>query len=267
MSTYVISDIHGCYDEFRQMLELINMDESDLLILAGDYVDRGDRTYEMLKWLEELPSNVIALKGNHDAEFVQNISIMRQIDSSEELGTDPDSNEDTMILYDSVTYMLKRKSSGLAAVYDYYGTLESLIRKNKVTFGELCRWVDILDSFPYVYRKEINGRDCIVVHAGYIDTPEKLPEKYKTVEKFYLCAREDSISLGGIQGGMIVAGHTPTTGKDDFCYNHGEVYRYYDKDRDCIYYDIDCGCSYYEVDPDATMACLRLEDEEVFYLK
>ena len=46
--------------------------------------------------------------------------------------------------------------------------------------------------------------------------------------------------------------------------NH-DVFRYYDREKDCIFYDIDCGCVYCEVEPSATLACIRLEDEEIFY--
>ncbi|HBA49121.1 MAG TPA: serine/threonine protein phosphatase, partial [Lachnospiraceae bacterium] len=38
MSTYAISDIHGCYNELLAMLEKINFSKSDRLILAGDYI-------------------------------------------------------------------------------------------------------------------------------------------------------------------------------------------------------------------------------------
>lgn len=35
MGSYVISDIHGCYDELIRMLEKINLGDSDTLICAG----------------------------------------------------------------------------------------------------------------------------------------------------------------------------------------------------------------------------------------
>ena len=51
MSIYAMSDIHGSYDAFCEMLSLIKMTDNDELILLGDYVDRGPKSYEMLKWL------------------------------------------------------------------------------------------------------------------------------------------------------------------------------------------------------------------------
>ena len=65
---------------------------------------------------------------------------------------------------------------------------------------------------------------------------------------------------------MIIAGHTPTILENFPFYNDGRVFRYYDEDKNCIYYDIDCGCVYREIYPNGTLSCIRLEDEEIFYL-
>lgn len=35
---------------------------------------------------------------------------------------------------------------------------------------------------------------------------------------------------------------------------------------DCIFYDIGCGCAMSKVREDAKLACLRLEDEKIFYV-
>lgn len=77
MGSYVISDIHGCYDELIRMLEKINLEDSDTLICAGDYVDKGPKNAEVLEWIMNVPPNVILLRGNHDEDFAQNIEAMR----------------------------------------------------------------------------------------------------------------------------------------------------------------------------------------------
>ena len=41
MATYVISDIHGECDMFLEMLEKIELKDSDILYILGDVVDRG----------------------------------------------------------------------------------------------------------------------------------------------------------------------------------------------------------------------------------
>lgn len=49
MSTYVISDIHGCYNKFLSMLEKIRFSGSDNLILSGDYIDKGKQRFAASK--------------------------------------------------------------------------------------------------------------------------------------------------------------------------------------------------------------------------
>ena len=85
MNTYVMSDIHGCYDEFQQMLEKIHFNNRDLLICAGDYIDRGTKNYEMMSWISNAPENVVFVRGNHDEEFLTNIRIMKYVCDEAEL--------------------------------------------------------------------------------------------------------------------------------------------------------------------------------------
>ena len=266
MATYVISDIHGCFDEFQRILKEINFSEYDRLYLAGDYIDRGEQSYEMLRWLEDCPENVLPIKGNHDAEFSEYVSLMLQIDRAEELDTDPDSNEDSQILYDTTRYTLRRKNREFLGFFDYYGTIGDLLRNKGVTFAELICWARMFEKYPYYYRFFIGDRDCIIVHAGYCEDSGSLSEKYGSIEEFYLYAREEAVQIGGVKDGLIIAGHTPTIAKDTMFYTDGEVFRKYDEDKNCIFYDIDCGCAYYKQAPGGTLSCLRLEDEEVFYL-
>ena len=44
MSTYVMSDIHGCYDDMLMMIEKIKLSDEDVLVFAGDYIDRGPKS-------------------------------------------------------------------------------------------------------------------------------------------------------------------------------------------------------------------------------
>lgn len=42
MATYVISDIHGEYEKFMELLEEIELEENDTLYVLGDVLDRGE---------------------------------------------------------------------------------------------------------------------------------------------------------------------------------------------------------------------------------
>lgn len=66
MSTYVISDIHGHYDEFQEMLSKINFTDEDEMIIAGDIVDRGPKSLEMIKYVMNHKDNISMIMGNHE---------------------------------------------------------------------------------------------------------------------------------------------------------------------------------------------------------
>lgn len=63
--TYIMSDVHGEYDKFIAMLEIINFTDSDELIILGDILDRGPEPINLLKDLS-FRSNVFCLLGNHE---------------------------------------------------------------------------------------------------------------------------------------------------------------------------------------------------------
>ena len=49
MATYCISDIHGYYDKFIALINLIEFDPAaDRLYILGDIIDRGPQSAEML---------------------------------------------------------------------------------------------------------------------------------------------------------------------------------------------------------------------------
>lgn len=65
MSTYVVSDIHGKYDKFIEVLDKINLKEEDTLYVLGDILDRGKHPIKVMLKLMEM-KNVICIVGNHE---------------------------------------------------------------------------------------------------------------------------------------------------------------------------------------------------------
>lgn len=66
MNKYVIGDIHGCYDQFMNVLKQVNFDyNKDLLISLGDLCDRGPEPINVLDELFKI-KNKILIRGNHD---------------------------------------------------------------------------------------------------------------------------------------------------------------------------------------------------------
>ncbi|MEY8336959.1 metallophosphoesterase [Lachnospiraceae bacterium 62-35] len=261
MSTYIMTDIHGHYSAMRRMLNKIGFSASDRLICAGDYIDRGPESYEMLRWIESPGENIILLRGNHDEEFAYYVELMRVVFQKKKL--EIDRVGDTLSVY--------KIGRQITSYFDTYGTVGSLIKEKGAAFRQLSSWASYIRKMPYFYEVRMNGRRCIIVHGGYIESLKQLDgvetdDSYETLEDFYLKARDDAYLYGGVEHGMIIAGHTPTTAEYELPFNHGDVYRVYDEEMDCIFYDIDCGYAWKEVSPEAKLACLRLEDEKIFYI-
>ncbi len=62
---YVMSDIHGEYDRYQKMLELIGFSGEDQLYIIGDVIDRYSGGIEILRDVMARP-NVTMLLGNHE---------------------------------------------------------------------------------------------------------------------------------------------------------------------------------------------------------
>lgn len=86
--TIVVGDIHGCFDEFQQLLKKVAWNESkDRLVLVGDIINKGPKSTEMLEWIFMHPT-VITLLGNHEWAFLQYLERPFENDCFEALKSD-----------------------------------------------------------------------------------------------------------------------------------------------------------------------------------
>ena len=62
---YAMSDIHGEYDRFLRMLDIIRFSAADHLYIIGDIIDRGDQGVDIALDIMA-QGNVTLLAGNHE---------------------------------------------------------------------------------------------------------------------------------------------------------------------------------------------------------
>ncbi|MCU0439996.1 MAG: metallophosphoesterase [Raineya sp.] len=70
--TFVVGDIHGCFDELMELLENLALKPNDLLISVGDIVDKGNKSLEVYQFFKNRPNSVV-LMGNHERKHLNQI--------------------------------------------------------------------------------------------------------------------------------------------------------------------------------------------------
>ena len=73
MATYIIGDLHGCFDELQALLEQIDYQpKKDQLWFVGDIVNRGPKSLECLRFVKKLQKKGRAqmVLGNHDFHLI-----------------------------------------------------------------------------------------------------------------------------------------------------------------------------------------------------
>ncbi len=67
MTTWLIGDVQGCYDGLYQLLSKIQFNPAkDRLWFAGDLVNRGGQSLEVLRWIHAHRARCSVVLGNHD---------------------------------------------------------------------------------------------------------------------------------------------------------------------------------------------------------
>ncbi|MBE5738951.1 MAG: serine/threonine protein phosphatase [Clostridiales bacterium] len=171
MATYFISDIHGEYELFIELLKEINFNKNDTLYILGDIIDKGKDSIKLLKFIIE-NKNMIAILGNHEATFLQYVR---------EIALTPSQLEDEEIIREINTYFPSNNEEITAKEISY------------------------LSNLPYYIETE----DFICVHAGLEVVNNKvLPLEQQNTN--YLIYDRNFIQTKGISlDKPILLGHTP----------------------------------------------------------
>ncbi len=171
---YIIGDIHGCYEKLIELYEIIahRINENDIMVFLGDYIDRGANSFEVIEFLKILKNThrTIFLRGNHEDMFLSYLK-----------------NKDTSGLY--------LYNGGMATLENYRqkrGSL-SLPEKHK----------DFFNSLRFYYETD----DFIAVHAGLRPGIDDIAEQS---EHDLLWIRESFFLSTNPWQKLVVFGHTTT---------------------------------------------------------
>ncbi len=234
MSTFVIGDIHGEYEQLKTLLGKMNFCDEDTLYVLGDVVDRGKHPIKALQYLMTLP-NCICLIGNHEVMAVECLKLLNN-----EITGDFVQSLDK----DSMEAFLGWMQNGASSTIEEFKQLNMEERKEVI---------DFIENFIAYEELNVNGRDYILVHAGlghdfcYL-TPMEEYELYDLV-----WFRTD-YGIPYFEDKTVITGHTPT----QFIPDHDRPGYIFRKNNHIA---LDCGaCS-----QSGRLAGICLETGEEFY--
>lgn len=215
MSTYIMSDIHGCYDQYLELLHKLCLSGEDELLILGDVLDRGP---EPIKVLLDLMGrdNTTLIMGNHEATALM---VLRQL--AKEI-TDDSIEEITPEVLNAYSAWLQ---DGGIPTMKQFQKLERTVQADILSF---------LEDAPLYETIEHNKKLYVLVHGGLdnFDISKELDE-YEPEE--LLWGRPD-YDREYFPGGKIIliTGHTPTP-----CIRKDKKPLVYEENGHVA---IDCGC-------------------------
>ncbi|CAL4319734.1 Bis(5'-nucleosyl)-tetraphosphatase [symmetrical] [Buchnera aphidicola (Eriosoma lanigerum)] len=79
MSTYLIGDVHGCYNQLQALLNQVSFNkDKDILWFTGDLIARGSSSLEVLQFIYSLGKVAKVVLGNHDLYLISVYSGIKQ---------------------------------------------------------------------------------------------------------------------------------------------------------------------------------------------
>ena len=233
LAIYVISDIHGEYDKFLELLEKIKLQETDTLYILGDVLDRGPHPIKTMLKLMKMP-NCICMIGNHELMALECLEfLMKEI-------TDASLEELDENMLDN---LLTWQYNGSKTTIDEFRKLDSYTKQDVIDFiKELLVYEEIT----------VNDKAYLLVHAGLGNfAPEKDIEDYSLHDLIWERADYTRKYYDDV---YVVTGHTPTQ-TIEANPNPGYIYKHNN------HIAIDCGACF----PGGRLAAVCLDTGEEFY--
>ena len=224
---YVMSDLHGQYDKYKEILNQIRLKKSDTLFIIGDVCDIGPAPIKILQDMMMRP-NVFPIMGDHDLKALRLLSKME----SEEALNDP-------------AYRLEfakwLQEGGMTTVNGF----RELDEEEKEDILAYLR-----EEFVAYDEVEVGDTTYVMVHAGIPDNDGACDLDALSVED--LTEGEANFDSEVYPDKILITGHTPTyVQSEDY---RGRIYRRNGQ------IGIDCGAGEKEA-----LGCLCLDNGEEYY--
>lgn len=229
-----MSDLHGCYNKYKQMLEKIKFNSKDTLYVLGDSIDRGDDGIKILLDMMKRP-NVVPMLGNH--EYMA-YSVLKKF-SVEITAYNYNSHLDSEAIEMYENWMF---NGGIT-------TSQAFAKLDRATRESI---IEYLGEFELYEELEVNGNAFVLVHGGLVGFEEdKDLDEYDIHDIIW--GRCD-YARRYYKDKYLVTGHTPTYNIDENC--KGKIYRQNN------HIAIDCGAVY-----GGSLGCICLDTLEEFYVQ
>lgn len=194
--TYIVSNLHGNYGKFKEMLALISFGDDDLMYVLGDVVDFGDEPMELIADLS-VRVNVYCVAGEHDFLAVR---MLRGFDKMLKSGATPDA--------DYIAEMTAWVKDGGQTTLEGFRALDEEQREGVLEY---------LEEMSLFEEVEVKGKNYVLLHAGIADYTAGDDLADYLPEDFFSEPLDREVAL--MEDATVVVGHAPTaSGKIE----HGE---------------------------------------------
>lgn len=232
--TYVISDIHGCYDKYIKMLEKINLSAEDTLYILGDVIDRGKDGFKIMLDMAQRP-NVIGLMGNHEAMAIEALSHLLCNEQQEDDALSDEAIDDIDLWFGN---------GGEISLHEFLGL-------NKEQMQTVWSY---MNNMPLYKEITVDERQFVLVHGGLRGFDENRPlNDYNQHELLWHRPNADTVYY---TDKCTIFGHTPVQRLEQNQNKSAEIY------HGKTFIDIDCGCVF----KNGRLACLCLDTMDEYYV-
>lgn len=194
----VVGDIHGCAKTFQKLItDQVRPDGEDVLILLGDYINKGPDSKGVLDFLLVLKTRVkklIALRGNHEQNLLDGLKYP----------------------WDEIAF---RNRGGLA-------TIESFGVEHIHNIPE--KYISFIAGMPYYHE----AGEFLIVHAGLnFDLEDPFRDDYSMLN-----IRQMDVEPEKVGNRILIHGHTPVPWKTiQEKIGNGKIDVEYNLDAGCVY--------------------------------